>query len=438
MADFLVAGAGISGLHAALLLARRGQRVRVIERAARAGGLAGAERFRGIPCDLGSHRLHPDALLRPLFREIHRDAPFLDRPRRGVLIVGGRRIPYPPGALSLLGALGPRTSLHFALGLAVSATRRAAFARWEQDREDGANDVGFERFICQRVGEAAYRAFYKPYAEKVWGLPPAELSQAVAKKRVSTTRPLRLIRGLLGRAPERFVYPPGGAGSLIAWLEARLAEHFVSVQPATPFQHDPGGPTTLFAGDLSDLVPTALGHRGLYLVYLALPLGRVSEVETYYTPDPRYWFGRVSELQNYSPSLRRPGETVLCVEIPEGAWGQGVDFASGARLAELLDQLADAGIVPPGARPIEVRQRFVPRVYPLYRRGFRQEWRATMERVAALGNVFPFGRQALFLHVNLDHCADIAEDVVAHVLSGGDVRGWIGKAERYLDLRVRD
>src|SRR5579863_5343557 len=94
--EILVVGAGISGLYAALLLARAGRRVRVIERGARAGGLAGAESFRGIPCDLGSHRLHPEALERPLFREIHRDRPFLERPRRGALILGGRRVPYPP------------------------------------------------------------------------------------------------------------------------------------------------------------------------------------------------------------------------------------------------------------------------------------------------------------------------------------------------------
>ncbi len=435
-------GAGVSGLYAALLLARAGRRVRVIERGARAGGLAGAETFRGVPCDLGSHRLHPDALSRPLFQEIHRDRPFLFRPRRGALLFGGRRVPYPPTAAAMVRALGPRASLSLIAGLARGS------GGW--DRGPGGEDVGFARFVRDRVGAPAYEAFYRPYAEKVWGLDPDELSQTVAKKRVSTTHPWRLVEGALGRAIRAalgrreetlagFVYPAGGMHEITGWLEARLEALGVPVETGRAF--DPAEPrpaTTLYAGDLRDLVPTPLEHRGLYLVYLALPIPRAGEPETYYAPDARFWFGRVSEPQNYAPALARPGETVLTVEIPEGRWGTQEDFASGDRLRELLRQLADAGIVPGGMRPLEARQRFVPGVYPLYRRGWIAAWRRAMRQIAALGGVIPFGRQALFLHCNLDHCADIAADAARHVASGGTVEAWIARAETYLTLRVRD
>src|SRR6185369_8187840 len=131
-ASYMVAGAGISGLYAALLLARAGRRVRLLEGAARPGGLAAAETFRGIPCDLGSHRLHPAALDHPLFREMHEHAPFLMRPRRGVLVLGDRHVPYPPTALSMLRALGPSAGL--ATGLHLLARQpRAAFTRWERE-----------------------------------------------------------------------------------------------------------------------------------------------------------------------------------------------------------------------------------------------------------------------------------------------------------------
>lgn len=451
MIDLLVAGAGVSGLWAALVAARRGARVRVIERSARAGGLAASEDFRGIPCDLGSHRLHPAALTGPLFRELHEENPLLFRPRRGVLLLSNRRAPYPPSALSMALALGPRTTVSLVAGLARRPDRRRSFLHWERDRADGAGevDIGFEAFVRNRVGDAAYRAFYRPYALKVWGIPPAELSQSVAKKRVSATDPLRLLRGLPARAislvrgeraerADHFVYPEGGISSVVGFLERKLAEHGVRVETGASFEPSRRGPPVLFAGDLSDLVATPLEHRGIYLVYVALPIPRVSEVETYYSPDPRYWFGRVSELSNYSPRLSRPHETILCVEIPEGAWGKSLDFSRGERLSTLLRQLEEAGIVPRGVRPIEVRQRYLPRVYPLYRRGFRADWRDAMARIAAMGNVFPFGRQALFLHVNLDHCAVIAEDVVTHVLSSGSSSDWVRSAERYLELRVRD
>jgi len=265
-AEILVVGAGISGLSAALLLARKGRRVLVIDRAARPGGLASAEVFRGLPCDLGSHRIHPEALADPLLGEIHAARPFLSRPRRGVLLFADRRLPYPPDALSMLCALGLRGSL--SLGAALAA----AGAKWEHGPAPcaGEGDVGFARFVTERVGEPAYRAFYKPYAEKVWGLDPRELSQTVAKKRISTTRPW----SLLGRS--RFVYPARGIASIIGYLEEQLAREGVPIELGRPFdRREANGRAVLFAGNLGDLVETPLGHRGLYLVYLALPVARV-------------------------------------------------------------------------------------------------------------------------------------------------------------------
>jgi hypothetical protein len=444
--SFTVVGAGISGLYAALLLARRGCRVRVIERARRSGGLAGSETFRGIPCDLGSHRLHPAALEQPLFAEMHAERPFLSRPRRGLLLFADRRVSYPPSALGLFSALGPRTTCHLALDFATSAARRRGFRSWERDRVSD-EDLGFERFVVDRVGAHAYQAFYRPYAEKVWGLPAGELSQTVAKKRLSSTRPLSLVRSWVGRVAargreksiERFVYPAGGVSSIIDFLEQRLRDLGVPIEHDHPWSPDEGHDgAVLYAGDLRDLVPTSLQHRGLYLVYLALPTARLGAHETYYSPDPRYWFGRVSELQNYSPELRRDGETILCVEVPEGAWGTRADFASGSRRRRLVDQLVHAGVVPAGLEPVEVRQVFLPGVYPLYRRGWLGEWRTAMRRAGELGDIIPFGRQALFLHCNLDHCAAIAADAVEHALSAGTPAEWTRAAERYVDLRVRD
>jgi hypothetical protein len=445
--DFIVTGAGVAGMTAALMLARRGLRTKIVERSNHVGGLAAAETFRGLPCDLGSHRLHASALDSPMLREVHDAHPFATRPRRGVLLIEGRKVPYPPTALPLLRALGPRLAISFA----SRAVRCRGFRRWERERSlrPGASDAGFESFVTERVGREAYRAFYAPYAEKVWGVPPAELSQTVAKRRVSTSSPLRLfgkMSGALARiatgkpreTSATFLYPPEGISAIAGYLRAQLAEHDVPIELGSTIDCTQRGPPVLFSGRLVDLVPTTLEHRGVYLVFIALPVEQASPAETYYCPDARAWFGRVSELSNYSPSLKRPGETVLCVEIPEGKWGRDVDFASGAKLVELYAQLERAGIVPRGVAPIEVRQRFVPDVYPLYRRGWLTEWERAMERVIGLGRIFPFGRQGLFLHCNIDHSVDIADALVNHVDAGGDVRGWIARAREYLELRVRD
>lgn len=450
--ETLVVGGGISGLYAALLLARRGKRARVIERSARLGGLSGAEEFRGIARDLGSQRLHPAALAQPLLREIHAQSPFRERPRRDVLLLGDRRVPCPPTASAIASALGLRASVAAASGFLARATRRRAFASQGRDQGDQESDVGFESFVRERVGERAYQALYSPYAEKIWGLDPSELSQTIARKRLGAERPWSLVAGVAGRAarwiaadPRRddepshaFVAPAGGASSIVAWLEAELARAGVPIEPNRAFRpEDRARGPVLFAGDLRDLAPTSLEHRGLYLVYLALPSARAGAgaEETFTSPDSRHWFARVTELERDAQESAE--ERILCVEIPEGAWGRGVEFSRGELFDALLAQLVWTGILPPGVRPLASHQRFLPSVYPLYRRGWLTEWRATMRRVATLGNVVPIGQQGLFLHGSLDQRAAVAEAAVDHLEAGGSVAAWIEKAEALLELRVQ-
>ncbi|MFS8069763.1 MAG: UDP-galactopyranose mutase, partial [Byssovorax sp.] len=237
---------------------------------------------------------------------------------------------------------------------------------------------------------------------------------------------------------ESFVAPERGASSIIAWLEAELARAGVPIERSRAFRpEDRARGPVLFTGDLRDLVPTSLERRGLYLVYLALPRARAGAAEAYTSPDSRHWFARVTERESVAPALHRPAETILCVEIPEGAWGREVEFSRGELFDALLAQLVWTGIVPPGVRPLESRQRFLPSVYPLYRRGWLAEWRATMRRVATLGNVVPLGQQGLFLHASLDQRATLAESAVAHLAAGGSAPSWIEKAEEHLEMRAR-
>ena len=88
--------------------------------------------------------------------------------------------------------------------------------------------------------------------------------------------------------------------------------------------------------------------------------------------------------------------------------------------------------------PLEVQQRFIEDVYPLYRRGWTTTWESAIDEVARLGNVLPFGRQGLFLHCNIDQCIAMADDVVAHVAGRRSFDSWRAHARGLLGLRVRD
>ena len=440
-APSLVVGAGISGLSAAVLLARAGRPVHLWEQAPQPGGLLAAVQFQGVPCDRGSHRVHPES--HPLLRELTAAEEWLERPRRGRLVLGGRTVGYPPSPASFFRGLGLRTSASMAMGLLMRPGALDAFRSWERDR--GAvpdEDEGFEAFVIRRVGRSAYQRFYRPYVEKVWGMEPSEISRTVAKQRISTSAPLQTFRRALSRGSQdqTFLYPRLGMVSLIERL-GQLADQ-LGVERYSGQRFDVSSDASsyhsvLFSGHLSHLVPAAgLDHRGLYLLHLSFPAGLLPDNDTWYAPESSFWFGRVSQPARFSPALQSAGQDILCVEIPEGRWGPSRDFLSD--LDTIVDQLVDAEVLPAPVAPIAAQQTWLPRVYPLYRRGWFSRWQDALQEIAARGAIYPIGRQGLFLHCNMDHCVHIADEAVRHVLSEGSAADWATRCLDFLDLRVRD
>ena len=428
-----VVGAGIGGLAAAVLLARSGTQVEVIEASDEAGGLIAPIHFDGLPCDRGSHRIHPSA--HPLLQELTAQAQWRTRPRQGRLVLGGRLLPYPPDPVSFLSGLGVKDSARMAIGWLRRPEMLRHVSRWEAERTDESDDEGFEAFVLARVGRAAYERFYQPYATKVWGVDPQTLSRSVAKQRVSTSNPLPSILGLTRR---EYLYPEGGMASLIDVLLEKARHYGVEMRLGERYEPDTKETRPVFfSGHLGDLAPEAgLSHRGLYLIHLSVPREAVGEVDTWYSPEASFWFGRVSQPAEFTRSFTRADRTVLCLEIPEGSWGRDQDFI--ARIDVLIDQLREAGVLNRIVQPIEAKQTFLPRIYPMYLRNWTSQWNKAMNHVAALGNVYPFGRQGLFLHCNMDQSVQTASDAVEHVVTHANSRLWAEKCQGYLGFRVRD
>lgn len=303
----------------------------------------------------------------------------------------------------------------------------------------GAGDVGFEAALVPVVGREAYEVFYRPYAEKVFGVDAREVSQTVARLRVSTSSPWTLLAGAAGREAKVYLYPREGFGAITRWLEDACLRAGVALTRGVSWDRTYPGESverTLFAGDLRGLVTTTLAHRGLHLVYLAARGEHLTAVETLYTPEARYLFGRVGNVGGYAPERAPPGETLLCVEVPEGRHGPALDLTAGEGYRALRAQLDHCGALPASAEVLALEQRFIPGVYPLYLRGWRERWRETLARVPAA--VIPFGRQGLFLHCNTDHCVALAREAVDHAWEHGTPQAWESRAERWLSVRVRD
>jgi protoporphyrinogen oxidase len=411
-----------------------------MERGRRVGGNAGSFQLSGVNVDLGSHRLHPStdpeilALLRHLL-----GSNLLERPRHGRILLKGRWIHFPLRSLDLMRRAHPA----FAFEVLVDLARRmwpGARVGWEAS----APDDSFASLLERGLGSAVCREFYFPYARKIWGLDPEEISPAQALKRVSARSLGHLLRRLLpggtGPGGQRkkgsFFYPRGGFGQISEVLAESALQKGAEILLGTratrillgadrvdvTVMDEGNSERTLSFHHLWSTIPVGvlvrmiepppppevlraadrLEQRAMILVYLVLDQDRFTEFDAHYIPALEVPFTRISEPKNYSGTEEPLGKTVLCAEIPCSP-GDPLWERSEGELEDMVRSGLETVELPIRSRVLERAVRRLPSAYPIYRRGFEdhlarlEDWLDTVPRLVS------FGRQGLFAHDNTHH-----------------------------------
>jgi protoporphyrinogen oxidase len=431
----VILGAGPAGLGAALQLARRQvASVVVLEREPRVGGNAGSLELAGQRVDYGSHRLHPacdPAILADIRALLGKD--LLDRPRHGRIRLQERWLHFPLKPLDLARHLPPG----FALDTAADTAKRLL------GRRAAVGEETFAAVLEASLGRTICREFYFPYAAKLWGVAPEQLSAIQATRRVSAGSLAKMLRKVLSAVPGlkpagagRFYYPRHGFGQIseayhAAASAAGVEFHLAATVQAVALRDDGGGrvsfavdgaqfsleadhvwstiPVTDMARLLTPAPPTellqaasALDFRAMILIYLILEQGRFSEYDAHYFPGPGIAISRLSEPKNYGDGEQPRDTTVLCAELPcsptDPVW-QMTDDQLG-RLA--CDDLAGAGI--PIRVPVQqVTARRLRQAYPIYHRGYEAPFAELDAWLGGVRGLLTFGRQGLFAHDNTHH-----------------------------------
>jgi protoporphyrinogen oxidase len=431
-AEYGVLGGGIAGLTMAREIARAGRSVVVLEQDDGVGGLARTIRRNGYGFDLGGHRFHsnnPDVVgwLQALMGE-----DLLTVQRRSRIHVQGHFVDYPIRLTQATVAFGPVKAGAIACSYAASLLARR-----------GGHDGSFEGWVLRRYGRVLYDIYFRPYTEKVWGIPCHELSADWAEQRISLpSLPKAIYHALVpSRNPPptiipHFYYPRLGYGTIADALADEIVRLGGRIECGTPVTrldverdqaivstgNGSGSAGHLQCGHIISTIPVgtllaALAHdpdvaalaagttfpyRGVILVFLMLDRPSVSLDSWTYFPSPSMLLGRTHEPRNWSQALvPREGTTSLVAEVfsspGDGVW----ETADQSLVARVVEDLARVGWI----RPAEVVGSCVvrePHAYPVYTLDYRERVdraRAVLARWPALSWL---GRTGSFSYRNVD------------------------------------
>jgi protoporphyrinogen oxidase len=439
--------------------------VLLVEASDDVGGIARTVERGGYRFDVGGHRFFtrlPE--IQALWDEFL-GADMLRRQRRSRILFHGHAFEYPLTAGSALRGLGVLEGARI-VASALAARLRPVLP-----------EVSIADWFTNQFGRRLFETFFRPYTEKVWGLPCEEIGAQWAAQRVRglslrTVLVDMVFRGSGGQRTlvTEFDYPRLGPGQLWtrmrqalerAGAEVRLGHRLVRVvhrrgRVTAVVLAGPDGEVELPATALLSTVPLAslvqalepapepallaaaraLRYRDFLQVALVLE-GPDPVPDTWvYLHDPEIRAGRLQNFRAWSPELV-PDPRTACIGLEYFCQaGDALWSLPDERLVAIAaEDLAALRLGPPPRVRVGHVVR-MPHAYPIYDAGYRERTASLRAGLASLANLAVAGRNGMHRYDNMD-LAMWTGLLAARALLGEPVDPWDAGDDGYLEPVAR-
>ncbi|MBI5469892.1 FAD-dependent oxidoreductase [Candidatus Kaiserbacteria bacterium] len=454
--EYVVLGAGVSGLGFAKRVSERGKSVLVLEKEAVVGGLSRSIHYKGFYLDFCAHRFHTknkallDEILTLPGLEMHRHI------KKSRNFMFGKYIKYPFEVQDLLRAMP--------LSLSIPAGFSFLWNMIAKRFKDKNKLRSFEDWFSYIYGYKLYEVMARNYTAKVWRHDPREISADWADQRLQGEDLVRLLQRIIKKivtldfrsydladdslAPDGgpFYYPLRGIQEMPDALSraamgrgARILTSArvlrVDTENRIVFYEHEGRQVSAHYGELISTIPLHMYYRlqdrrdpaiekhlaglqymDIIFVYLFLDVPRVSNDHWLYFPDQDIIFNRAVEFSNWSPEMCPKGKTSICFDITSFPQSPEWKMKDEALAERTIIDAARVGYI----KKEHVIDSLVVRVthaYPFYDLDYKEKLDSIV-RFLETDHEHLLGRTGIFRYNNSDNSIEMGFELAEKLLAG--------------------
>ena len=413
----IILGGGIAGLSAGYFLNKHDIDFTIYEGSQRVGGLANSFTWNGVDCDFAPHRLYTEdkAILEELLGLV--DCERIER--KSKIVLNGKIINDPVNAIELFLKFLPFKSIGLASSYLLAKLKHKTPPR------------NFVEFVEARYGTGLSQLFFKPYAEKLFGIPADQISEKWGERKVRVSGLKDMIKKSSKLYFDHFYYPKqGGYGSFVKVMEKACMSNIHRDRKLTNLLYDvsaqgyyctfadqDGKSYTEYADVIISTIPittlaSALGiemnlsYRPAKLVYMHIDKPKVMDNHWMYFVDGDKKINRIAEFKNFSKKPANSKTTVLCAEITNT-----LRFSVDAIIQEIID----TGMIT-AESVIDTKTICLPHAYPVYNLDYETEIDNAVNQLGRYKELHYLGRQAQFEHQDIDEIFAMAKQVSQEII----------------------
>lgn len=395
-----ILGAGIAGLGVGYCLKKAGyNNFTIFEASDKVGGLARSFKWHGFDCDLAPHRLFTDD--DEVREQLLSLTPMHRLRRQSEIYIRGKWIQDPVNAIEVVMKFFPRESMRIV---------------WHYLFRDKHPETDFESLVLNKFGKGLNEFFFKPYSEKLFGVPANQISPVWGRRKIRVGGLKDIIRRKSRLYFKEFYYPDqSGYGAITDALfthlkdEVKLETRLVGLEKSSDsaryyctIQNGEEVTTEYFDVLVSSLPITLLlqmlgktlnlSFRPAILTYLLINKPCITKNHWYYIADGEHKINRVAEFKNFAVNSLPEDKTVICCEITN---------TEGYSVEAVINELQNIGLIDPELI-IDTKVVKIPEAYPIYDLEYENQMDEIADFCADHPNLHLIGRNAQFLHQDID------------------------------------